>query len=123
MMHSCSRLVSQGIKRNFQYVYKNLTQQLFGHHHCTIVHDDNDDDEENKKYLRAILDTSHIKTTNSPGEGTGTGSPVGVGISHLSVTPKLIGEIGVATVKSIPAGIDCSTKCEKHNKSFDWLEG
>ena len=30
------------------------------------------------------------------------GSPVGVGISNLPVTPKINGEIGVATVKSIP---------------------
>ena len=85
---------------------KNLTQQLYDHHHSTIVCDDNDNDDENKKYLRAILDTSHIKTTNSPGEGVGTGSPMGVGISNLPVTPKINGEIGVATVKSIPAGIE-----------------
>ena len=102
---------------------KNLTQQLFDHHHCTIVCDDNDNDDENKKYLRAILDTSHIKTTDSPGEGVGIGSPVGVGISDLPVTPEINGEIGVATVKSIPAGIDCSTKCEKHDKSCDGVDG
>ena len=66
---------------------KSLTQQLFDHHCCTIVCDDNDNDDENKKYLQAILDTSHIVTTNS-GEGVGTGSPVGVGISDLPVTPE-----------------------------------
>ena len=39
-------------------------------------------------------------------ECVGTGSPVGVGISDLPVTPEINGEIGVATVKSIPAGIE-----------------
>ena len=85
---------------------KNLTQQLYDHHHSTIVCDDNDNDDKNKKYLRAILEMSHIKTTNSPGEGVGMGSPMGVGISDLPVTPEINGEIGAATVKSIPVAIE-----------------
>ena len=48
---------------------------------------------------------------------------MGVGINDLPVTPKINGEIGVATVKSIPVGIHCNTKCEKHNKSCDGLDG
>ena len=36
----------------------------------------------------------------------GTGSPMGVGISDLPVTPEINGEIGAATVKSIPVGIE-----------------
>ena len=51
---------------------KNLTQQLYDQHRHTIVRDNNDNDDENKKYLWAILETSHIKNTNSPGEGVGT---------------------------------------------------
>ena len=31
---------------------------------------------------------------------------MGVGISDLPVTPEINGEIGLATVKSIPAGIE-----------------
>ena len=102
---------------------KNLTQQLYDHHCSTIVCDDNDNDDENKKCLRAILDTFHIATTNSPGEGVGTGSPMGVGISDLPVTPKINGEIGSVTVQSIPAGIDHNMKCVKHNKSCDGPDG
>ena len=45
------------------------------------------------------------------------GSPVGVGISDLPVTPKMNGEIGCAATILL-AGIDCSTKCGKHNKSY-----
>ena len=54
---------------------KNLTQQLYDQHRHTIVRDNNDNDDENKKYLWAILETSHIKNTNSPGEGVGTVNP------------------------------------------------
>ena len=43
----------------------------------------------------------------------GTGSPMGVGISSLLVTPEINGEIGAMSVDSIPAGI------EKHNKPCD----
>ena len=53
---------------------------------------------------------SHIKNTNSPGEGVGTGPPVGVGISSLLVTPEINGEIGAMSAESDLAGI------EKHNK-------
>ena len=73
---------------------QNLTQQLYDRHHRTIVRDNNDNNDENKKYLWAILATSHIKNTNSPGEGVGTGPPVGVGIGSLLVTPKINEEIG-----------------------------
>ena len=90
---------------------KNLAQQLYDRHRCTIVRDNNDDDEENKKYLWAILATSHIKNTNSPGEGVGTGPPMGVGISSLPVTPKKNGEIGAMCVESDLAGVD------QHNKT------
>ena len=69
------------------------------------------------------MDTSHIETTNSPGEGVGTGSTMGVGISDLPVTPKINGEIGAVTVKSIPAGIDYNMKCEKHNNSCNGPDG
>ena len=90
---------------------KNSTQQLYDRQQSTIVRDNNDDDDENKKYLRAILATSHITNTNSPGEGVGTGPPMGVGISSLPVTPKTNGEIGVLCVESDLAGVD------QHNKT------
>ena len=82
---------------------KNLTQQLYDRHHRTIVRDSNDNDDKNNKYLRAILATSYIKNTNSPGEGVGTGSPVGVGISSLLVTPEINGEIGAMSAESVLA--------------------
>ena len=90
---------------------KNLTQQLYDRHRRTIVRDNNDDDDENKKYLQAILATSHIKNTNSPGEGVGTGPPVGVGISSFPVTPKINGAIGAMCVESGLAGV------HRHNKT------
>ena len=96
---------------------KNLTQQLYDQHHCTIVRDNNDNDNENKKYLQAILATSHIKNTNSPGEGAGTGPPMGVGIGSLPVTPEINGEIGAMSVESDLAGIEK----HKHNKPCDGL--
>ena len=74
---------------------KNLTQHLYDRHRHTIVRDNNDNDDKNKKYLRAILAMSHIKNTNSPGEGVGMGPPMGVGIGTLPVTPEINGEIGV----------------------------
>ena len=40
---------------------------------------------------------------------------MGVGISSLLVTPKIIGEIGAMSADSIPGGI------EKHNKPCDGL--
>ena len=54
---------------------KNLTQQLYDRHRSTCIRDNNDDDDKNKNYLRAILETSHIKNTNSPGEGLGRDNP------------------------------------------------
>ena len=90
---------------------KNLTQQLYDRRQSTIVRDNNDDDDKNKNYLRAILETSHIKNTNSPGEGVRTGLPVGVGIGSLTVTPNTNGEIGVLCVESDLAGV------AQHNKT------
>ena len=90
---------------------KNLTQQLYDRHQSTIVRDNNDDDDKNKNYLRAILETSHIKNTNSPGEGVRTGPPMGVGIGSLPVTPNRNGEIGVLCVESDLAGVG------QHNKT------
>ena len=80
-------------------------------HRRTIVRDNNDDDDKNKNYLQAILATSHIKNTNSPGEGVRTGPPVGVGIGSLPVTPNANGEIGVLCVESDLAGVG------RHNKT------
>ena len=54
---------------------------------------------------------SHIKNTNSPGEGVRTGPPVGVGIGSLPVTPNRNGEIGVLCVESDLAGVG------QHNKT------
>ena len=90
---------------------KNLSLQLYDRHRCTIVRDNNDNDAQSKNYLRAILKTSHIKNTNSPGEGVGTGPPVGVGIDKLPVTPKIDGEIGAMCVESGLAGV------AQHNKT------
>ena len=59
--------------------------------------------------------TSQIKNANSPGEGVGTGSPEGVGISSLLVTPQKNGEIGAMSAESVLAGI------EKHSKSCNGL--
>ena len=78
---------------------KTLTLQLYDRHLSTIVRDNNDDDDKNKNYLQAILETSHIKNTNSPGEGVRTGPPVGVGVGSLPVTPNSNGEIGVLCVE------------------------
>ena len=50
----------------------------------------------------------------------GMGSPMGVGIRDLPVTPEINGEIGAVTIL---AGIDCSTKCGKHNKSCNGPDG
>ena len=86
---------------------KNLTQQLYDRHRSTIVRDNNDDDDKNKDYLRAILATSHINNTNSPGEGP----PVGVGIGSLPMTPNKNGEIGVLCVESDLVGTG------RHNKT------
>ena len=90
---------------------KNLTQQLYDRHRSTIVRDNNDDDDKNKNYLWAILETSHIQNTNSPGEGVRTGLPVGVGIGSLPVTPNRNGEISVLCVESDLAGVP------QHNKT------
>ena len=92
---------------------KNLTQQLYDRHRRTIVRDRNDDDDKNKNYLRAILETSHIQNTNSPGEGVRTGLLVGVGIGSLPVTPNRNGEIGVLCVESGLAGVP------QHNKYME----
>ena len=90
---------------------KNLTQQLYDQHHCTIVRDNNDNDDENKEYLQAILATSQIKNTHSPGEGVGMGPPVGVGIGSLPVTPKINAEIDAMCAESDLVGV------EQHNKT------
>ena len=90
---------------------KNLTQQLYDRHRSTIVRDKNDDDDKNKDYLWAILATSHINNTNSPGEGVRTGPTVGVGIGSLPMTPTKNGEIGVLCVESDLAGTG------RHNKT------
>ena len=84
---------------------------MYDRHRRTIVRDNNDNDDENKKYLQAILATSHIQNTNSPGEGVGTGPPVGVGIGSLPVTPEINGEIDAMCVESDLAGV------EQHNKT------
>ena len=96
---------------------KNLSQQLYDRHRRTIVRDNNDNEDENKKYLWAILATSHIKNTNSPGEGIGMGPPVGVGIGSLPKTPEINGEIGAMSAESDLAGIETHKKpCDGSNE-------